>query len=69
MRAGVLLLRVLLGFAILAALGLGGALFDGRGAVRRRLRQLHGRAGVVALLLAIAGAVGFLLAILRQLRG
>ncbi len=69
MRAGVLLLRVLLGFAILVAIGLSGALFEGRGAARRRLRLLHGRVGVVALLLAIAGGVGFVLAILRQLRG
>ncbi len=68
MRLSVLALRVLLVIALLVVLGLGGALFEGRGAFGRRWRALRGRIGVVALLLAIAGGVTFAVALLRALR-
>lgn len=69
MRLGVLALRVLLIVALVVSLGLGGALFEGRGAFGRRWRALRGRIGVVSLLLAIAGTVGFAIAVWRALRG
>jgi hypothetical protein len=67
-RLGVLIARVLLVVAIVVVLGLGGSLLEGRGALRRRLAILRGRVGVVALILVVAGSVGFVIALLRQLR-
>lgn len=67
MRLGVLAFRVLLIIALVVVLGLGGALLEGRGSLRKRWRALRGRIGVVALLLAVAGGVTFVIAMWRQL--
>lgn len=69
MRPGVVVARVLLVLAILVVLGLGGALLEGRGSLRRRWGVIRARVGVVALVLAIAGGVTFVVAMIRQLRG
>lgn len=68
MRLGVLAFRVLMIIALVVVLGLGGALLEGRGSFRKRWRALRGRIGVVALLLAVAGGITFVIGLWRQLR-
>jgi type IV secretory pathway VirB2 component (pilin) len=67
-RLGLLAFRVLLILAVVVVLGLGGALLEGRGSFRKRWRALRGRIGFVALVLAIAGGITFVIGLWRQLR-
>jgi uncharacterized membrane-anchored protein len=67
-RLGLVAFRVLLVIALVVVLGLGGALLEGPGSFRKRWRALRGRIGVVALLLAVAGGITFVIGLWRQLR-